>query len=146
MLSKILFLSVLALTLNGIEDTRFQVWPINDCFELCPDRSALLRVHVTIDKLNTEVQRRSNDIGNHIHDHFKYTASGQTVMNKAGFVSSLKKLPREQFVFIRCNDIKHTTDSLSCNGEIHGPNYGNVSTVRIAFHEIFEKVIGFDED
>ncbi|EGT46868.1 hypothetical protein CAEBREN_02130 [Caenorhabditis brenneri] len=148
MFSKIFILIASAVAFNDVpyKCDEFSVCENRECSILCPESSAFLRVYSTLENLNTEIQRRSNDIGNHIHDKFKYTASGQTVMDKRGFLSSLKKLPKEQHLFIKCKNISYTKESLTCNAMFYGSNYGNVSAVLIRFHPDFQKVLEFMED
>ncbi|EGT52603.1 hypothetical protein CAEBREN_18155 [Caenorhabditis brenneri] len=147
MLLELFMLFALTMTLNGEEDYYNSANENKECFELCPETGVALHAHKTIEKLNDKIHDRlknirSKKIGDSFSNDFKYVVSNQTKMNKENFV----KLPEEQFVFIKCNDVSHTSKSLSCNADVYGPSYGNVSAVRITFHQVEEKVMELRED
>ncbi|EGT46862.1 hypothetical protein CAEBREN_19462 [Caenorhabditis brenneri] len=151
MLLRALFLFVLAVRLNevgGIKPEPSAAYENKACSRICQESSAALHAQIIIDRLNTRINQRKDeeaDIGGLFSKGFEYVVSGQTKMNKEEFVKYLSELPKEQFVFIKCNDVKHTIDSISCNSTIYGPNYGNVSTVRISFDPVLKQILGFHE-
>ncbi|EGT52606.1 hypothetical protein CAEBREN_01050 [Caenorhabditis brenneri] len=151
MLLKLFMLFALTMMSNGEEDYYNSANENKECFKLCPETGIALHAHKTVELLSDEIHDRlrnksSKKIGDYFSNDFKYVVFNQTEMSKENFVNYLEKLPKEQFVFIKCNEVYHTSNSLSCNAEVYGPSYGNVSAVRITFHRVEEKVLEFHKD